>query len=58
MAKKIKEFENKLKVEYNINFEEKDNLNVSSKGFVGHYSKENNKETEEENKNNPVAAEK
>lgn len=55
MTKKIKEFENKLKVEYNINFQ--DNLNVSSKGFVSHNSKENSKESEEENKNNPVAPE-
>lgn len=54
LAKKLKEFENKLKIEYNLNFQ--DNYSKKdSKGLIVHVAKENNKENEEENKNNVFA---
>jgi len=57
MAKKIKDFENKLKADYNINFQD-NAFNVGSKGLINNFSKENYKknEEEEEKKSNPVAA--
>jgi len=53
MKKKVKEFENKLKMEQNLNIQE--NRNIGSKNLYGS-SLENNKECEEENKNSNAAA--
>ncbi len=49
MTEKLKEYENKIKSEYNINANETTN-NLSSKGFLQENIKEEtNKENEEEN---------